>query len=250
MTSQRREGPVDVRFLNVSKRFGDHQAVDAVTLNVPAGSTTCIIGPSGSGKSTLLRCANMLEAPDSGQVFIGDSELTAPTADLNEARREIGMVFQQFNLFPHLNSIQNVTFALRRVHGVAASEAADIAKEHLDRVGVGHLAQRRPDQISGGERQRVAIARTLAIRPKVMLLDEVTSALDPELVKGVLALMRELSEEGMTMIVVTHEMRFARAVPDEVVFMDRGALVEQGDPEQMFDAPASTRLREFIQAMS
>jgi ABC-type polar amino acid transport system ATPase subunit len=204
----------------------------------------CIIGPSGSGKSTLLRCLNGLEKRTSGTVLY-DGEDTAGM-DINKLRQKVGMVFQQFNLFPHKTALQNITLALRKVKKMSKQEAETVARARLKDVGLGDRTNHRPGQLSGGQQQRVAIARALAMNPHVMLFDEVTSALDPELVKGVLDLMADLAKRGMTMVVVTHEMGFARRVADEVVFMDAGVVVESGTPKQVFEKPNSPRLKQFL----
>jgi polar amino acid transport system ATP-binding protein len=215
-----------------------------VDLDVLGGTAACIIGPSGSGKSTLLRCVNRLLEPDRGEVLIGGRSVMSEDPD--ELRQRVGMVFQHFNLFPHKSVLANITLGLRKLRGVSAEEADESALVQLDRVGLRHKAQVRPGTLSGGQQQRVAIARALAMAPEVMLFDEVTSALDPELVKGVLATMADLASEGMTMLVVTHEMGFARGVADTVHFMDGGRVVESGPPEQLFEAASSPRLQGFL----
>ncbi|WP_442792029.1 amino acid ABC transporter ATP-binding protein [Micromonospora sp. NBC_01796] len=224
--------------------FGRHQVLRGVDLDVGRGQTACVIGPSGSGKSTLLRTVNRLLEPDRGDVLLDGESVLRRDPDL--LRQQIGMVFQQFNLFPHLTVLRNVTLALRQLRRLPADEAVEVALHHLDVVGLRHKADARPAQLSGGQQQRVAIARALAMSPQVMLFDEATSALDPELVKGVLALMADLASQGMTMVVVTHEMGFARQVADLVVFMDRGRVVEAGPPAEVFDAPRSQRLQQFL----
>jgi polar amino acid transport system ATP-binding protein len=215
-----------------------------VDLDIPSGQSACVVGPSGSGKSTLLRTINRLIEPDSGAVLL-DGENTL-TWNPDQLRRQIGMVFQQFNLFPHKTVLQNITLALRKLKGLSADEADEVALRHLDVVGLREKAGQRPGRLSGGQQQRVAIARALAMSPRAMLFDEVTSALDPELVKGILALLADLAGQGMTMVVVTHEMGFARRVADQVAFMDGGVVVEAGPPDQLFDSPASPRLRQFL----
>ncbi len=235
-----------VRYEGVSKRFGPNLVLDGVTLDLPGGQTTCVIGPSGSGKSTLLRCTNRLEEPDAGRIFMDDQEITAGGVDVDLLRARIGMVFQQFNLFPHLSVLDNVTLALTKVRKLSRQEAEQVAVEELRSVGLAGFESRRPNRLSGGQQQRVAIARALAMRPDVMLFDEATSALDPELIKGVLGIMRDLAAGGMTMIVVTHELRFAREVAALVAFLDEGRLVEHGPPAALFDDPRSDRLREFL----
>jgi polar amino acid transport system ATP-binding protein len=235
-----------VRYEHVSKSYGNTPVLHDVELVAPGGATTCIIGPSGSGKSTLLRCANLLETPSSGRILIGDEAITDPGADVDRIRTRVGMVFQNFHLFPHHSALNNVTLALEKVLGKPRDEAVEIARANLAAVGLAALEDRRPDQLSGGQQQRVAIARALAMNPEVMLFDEATSALDPELVKGVLAVMRDLAGRGMTMIVVTHEMRFAREVAQQVVFLDHGRLLEAAHPTEFFDSPRNDRLRSFL----
>ncbi|HEY3683978.1 MAG TPA: amino acid ABC transporter ATP-binding protein [Streptosporangiaceae bacterium] len=233
---------VEVRDLRMA--FGTLEVLRGASLRVEQGRAVCVIGPSGSGKSTLLRCVNRLEEPTGGDVLLaGESVLRA---DPDRLRQRIGMVFQHFNLFPHRTVLDNITLPLRKVRGLETERAREIAKARLDDVGLADKAPYRPGHLSGGQQQRVAIARALAMEPEVMLFDEATSALDPELVKGVLALMADLAAGGMTMIVVTHEMGFARQVADNVVFMDAGKVVEAGDPEQIFTAPKSTRLKRFL----
>ena len=237
-----RGGSLDIVDLHMA--FGDLEVLRGVSVSVPAGSTTCVIGPSGSGKSTLLRCVNRLQEPKSGDLLLdGESVLTT---NPDQLRRRIGLVFQQFNLFPDHTAQQNITLALRKVKGLSKSDANAIALERLAEVGLSTRADHRPANLSGGQQQRVAIARALAMEPEVMLFDEVTSALDPELVKGVLTLMEGLARRGMTMVVVTHEMNFARKAADQVVFMDEGVVVEAGPPAQLFDNPQSERLRRFL----
>ena len=234
-----------VRFEHITKSFAGTPVLRDIDLVVDGG-TTCVIGPSGSGKSTLLRCTNLLEKPDAGRVVIGSEVITDPGADVDRIRTRVGMVFQKFHLFPHHSVLDNVTLALRQVRRLGHDEAVEIARNRLASVGLAAYEDRRPAQLSGGQQQRVAIARALAMDPDVMLFDEPTSALDPELVKGVLAVMRDLSGAGMTMIVVTHEMRFAREVADQVAFLDHGRLLETAPPEEFFDAPRSERLRAFL----
>jgi polar amino acid transport system ATP-binding protein len=217
-----------------------------VDLDVAPGEVVCVIGPSGSGKSTLLRCLNLLERPTSGRVFLGDDELTAPGVSVDALRRRLGMVFQSFNLFPHRTVLDNVALGPMTVLGRDRAAARADAVELLGRVGLADKAAEHPARLSGGQQQRVAIARALAMEPEAMLFDEVTSALDPELVKDVLAVMRQLAEAGMTMVVVTHEMGFAREVADRVVFMDGGVIVEEGVPAQVLGAPKAERTRRFL----
>jgi len=235
-----------VQIQQLHKRFGDNHVLRGIDLDVAKGEVVCIIGPSGSGKSTLLRCVNMLEEPTDGKVFVGGVELTHRDCDINRARRATGMVFQQFNLFAHMSVLDNITIAPRKVLKRDQNTARDKAMALLNRVGLAEKANAYPAQLSGGQQQRVAIARALAMDPQVMLFDEATSALDPELVGDVLNVMRELAEEGMTMLVVTHEMGFARGVADRVVFMDGGYIVEQGNPEQVLGAPREERTQRFL----
>jgi polar amino acid transport system ATP-binding protein len=235
-----------VRLVNLKKTFGQHEVLRDINLEVGKGEVVCVLGPSGSGKSTMLRCINMLEIPTSGEIWFEDTQVNAKDTDINEMREHIGMVFQQFNLFPHLTAQGNVELALRRVQKKQKEEAAKIASEMLDRVGLADRAQYYPSQLSGGQQQRVAMARALAMDPHVMLFDEVTSALDPELVRDVLNVMRDLAKAGMTMIVVTHEMGFAREAADRVIFMDEGYIVEEGTPEQIFDNPQHERTKDFL----
>lgn len=237
---------VVVQLIELRKSFGANEVLRGINLEVTRGEVVCIIGPSGSGKSTLLRCVNMLETPTSGTVAVGGIELTDPDCDLDAARTSLGMVFQQFNLFPHMTAMENVTVALRKVLKRSRSEAELIAGEQLARVGLSEKALSYPAQLSGGQQQRVAIARALAMGPSVMLFDEATSALDPELVGDVLAVMRSLAEEGMTMLVVTHEMGFARNVADRVIFMDEGVIMEQGKPADVLGNPSVDRTKKFL----
>lgn len=233
---------VELRDVHVS--FGTLEVLRGVSLSVEQGRTACIIGPSGSGKSTLLRVANRLQEPDSGQVLLAGADVTR--TDPDELRQRVGMVFQHFNLFPHRTVLDNIVLPLRNVRRVTKDEAAKVARARLAEVGLADKAPYRPAALSGGQQQRVAIARALAMDPEVMLFDEATSALDPELVKGVLDLMAGLADRGLTLLVVTHEMGFARKVADKVVFMDRGVIVEEGSPEAIFDDPQSPRLKQFL----
>jgi polar amino acid transport system ATP-binding protein len=235
-----------VRLEAVRKSFGDNLVLEGIDLEVSAGEVLVIIGPSGSGKSTLLRCVNLLEPVDSGRVFFEGQEITRKGTDVSAIRTRIGMVFQQFNLFPHLKVMDNLTLATRRIRRVPRDEAEERAHELLKRVGLDEKAGQYPHQLSGGQQQRVAIARALMMEPHVMLFDEVTSALDPELVGEVLIVMRDLARSGMTMLVVTHEMQFAREVGDRVVFMDQGRIVEQGAPLDVLDRPREERTRRFL----
>lgn len=235
-----------VRIENLHKSYGDLEVLKGVDLRVNRGEVVVILGPSGSGKSTLLRCVNLLEVPTSGKVFFEDTEITSPDTDINEIRKHVGMVFQSFNLFPHLTAKRNVMLAQEKVLKRSKEEAERVAMEQLANVGLAERADHYPSQLSGGQQQRVAIARALAMDPHVMLFDEATSALDPELVRGVLDVMKSLAREGMTMIVVTHEMGFARDVADRVVFMDGGVIVEEGIPSEVFDNPQHERTKNFL----
>jgi polar amino acid transport system ATP-binding protein len=228
------------------KSYGSNEVLKGIDLEVAPGEVVCLIGPSGSGKSTLLRCVNLLEQPNVGTIHVGGFESTDPDVDIDKMRRKVGMVFQQFNLFPHLSALQNCTIAQTKVLKRSQADASDVARKNLARVGLDHLADRFPDQLSGGQQQRVAIARALSMDPELMLFDEPTSALDPETVGDVLAVMRNLAKEGMTMLVVTHEMGFAREVADRVVFMDGGVVVEEGPAEQVIGAPTQPRTKEFL----
>ncbi len=242
-------GPAPLRGVAVATRdvhlaFGSNQVLRGVDLEVAAATTACVIGPSGSGKSTLLRVVNRLLEPDRGDVLLDGRSVLRDNPD--ELRQRVGMVFQHFNLFPHKSVRANVALGLTRIKGMSKDEAADRARHHLDRVGLAHKADVRPGTLSGGQQQRVAIARALAMEPEVMLFDEATSALDPELVKGVLATMAELAAEGMTMLVVTHEMGFARSVAQQVLFMDHGRVLESGEPDRVFETPETERLQRFL----
>ena len=246
-TREATDGAVPVvRLEDVHKSFGDNVVLNGVDLSVDAGQTLVIIGPSGSGKSTLLRCINLLEPLNSGRIFLEGEEITGKGVDVSGVRQRIGIVFQQFNLFPHLRAIDNLTLATRRVRKVPRAKAEARALELLARVGLEEKARQYPHQLSGGQQQRVAIARALMMEPHVMLFDEVTSALDPELVGEVLVVMRDLAQEGMTMLVVTHEMQFARDVGDHLVFMDGGKIVEEGKPREVLDHPREERTRRFL----
>ena len=231
------------------KSFGANTVLHDVELSVRSGELVFVIGPSGSGKSTLLRCCNRLEDFQAGRVVLDGADIGAPGVNLNAVRQKIGMVFQSFNLYPHMTALQNVTLALRRVQKQPAAQARERAQQALDQVGLLHKSGAYPSELSGGQQQRVAIARALALRPQVMLFDEPTSALDPELVGSVLAVMRDMRERGMTMVVVSHEMRFAREAADRIVFMDGGRILEEGPPAQLFGAPRHPRTREFLQAV-
>jgi polar amino acid transport system ATP-binding protein len=235
-----------IRAEGLVKRYGDHTVLKGLDLDVAEGEVVCVIGPSGSGKSTLLRCLNLLERPTAGRVFLGDDEMTAPGAPVDRLRSRLGMVFQSFNLFPHRTVLDNLTMAPVTVRGVSRDQARERARALLARVGLADKAAEHPARLSGGQQQRVAIARALAMDPEAMLFDEVTSALDPELIKDVLDVMRELAGAGMTMIVVTHEMGFAREVGDRLIFMDEGAIVEEGLPSEVLAAPKEERTRRFL----
>ncbi|MGA9102533.1 amino acid ABC transporter ATP-binding protein [Aeromicrobium sp.] len=242
--SERGDGLVQVQELH--KSFGDNHVLRGIDFSVDRGEVVCVIGPSGSGKSTLLRCINLLEVPEDGKVIVSGQDVTDPDCDIDAARRHIGMVFQQFNLFPQQSALGNCTLAQETVLNRKPAEAKQIARDNLERVGLGDKIDEYPAKLSGGQQQRVAIARALSMEPELMLFDEPTSALDPELVGEVLTVMRKLAEEGMTMIVVTHEMAFAREVADRVVFMDGGVIVEQGPPSDVIGDPKEDRTREFL----
>jgi polar amino acid transport system ATP-binding protein len=235
-----------IRLEAIHKWFGDHHVIRGVDLALEPGEVQVIIGPSGGGKSTLLRCVNLLEVPTSGHVWFEGKDITDIRTDLNDVRTRMGIVFQAFNLFPHMTALRNITVALGKVLKLDHKEAKDRAMEQLVRVGLADKADDYPGRLSGGQQQRVAIARALAMRPRLMLFDEVTSALDPELVGEVLGVMRQLAEEGMTMMVVTHEMGFAREVGTWLVFMDGGVIAERGKPKNIFADPKSERLRGFL----
>ena len=238
--------PAMIEVKNLHKWFGDLHAVDDVNLSVQQGKVVVIIGPSGSGKSTLLRCMNFLETPTSGEVWFMGERMTTDQKDLNRHRAEIGMVFQSFNLYAHLTVMENITLAQRVVKKTEKKEAEAVAMEQLRKVGIAEKADKLPSQISGGQQQRAAIARALAMKPKLMLFDEPTSALDPEMIKEVLDVMMLLAKEGITMVIVTHEMGFARAAADEVIFMDFGRIVEKSTPENLFNNPQSDRTKLFL----
>ncbi|MFG2099991.1 amino acid ABC transporter ATP-binding protein [Micromonospora echinaurantiaca] len=244
MTTPEARPAVEIRDLH--KSFGPIEVLKGIDFEVGHGEVVCVIGPSGSGKSTLLRCVNLLEEPTAGKIWVNGIEMTDPDVEIDAVRRGIGMVFQSFNLFPHLTVLDNLTVAQRKVLRRGRAEAERIARENLERVGLTDKATAFPAQLSGGQQQRVAIARSLSMDPKLMLFDEPTSALDPELVGDVLTVMRKLAEDGMTMMVVTHEMAFARDVADRVVFMDGGVVVEQGPPQEVLGAPRHERTRSFL----
>jgi polar amino acid transport system ATP-binding protein len=236
---------------DVHKRFGKLEVLRGVDLEVQRGEVVCVLGPSGSGKSTLLRCINLLEPPEAGRILLDGKEITGQSnkEGLDFVRRRVGMVFQQFNLFPHMNAVENVSIAQRKVLDRPNDVAKEKAESLLRRVGLGDKLHEYPNRLSGGQQQRVAISRALAMDPEVILFDEVTSALDPELVKEVLEVMQELANEGMTMLVVTHEMGFARSAADQVVFMDQGVVVEKGPPHQVLTEPEHPRTRQFLGRM-
>jgi polar amino acid transport system ATP-binding protein len=236
--------PVSLTGKDIHLSFGVNTVLRGVDIDVPAGTTAAVIGPSGSGKSTLLRTLNRLHEPDRGDILLDGRSVLKDNPD--QLRQRIGMVFQQFNLFPHRSVLDNVTLAPRRLKRLGADEATELGMAQLERVGLKHKSQVRPGTLSGGQQQRVAIARALAMSPQLMFFDEATSALDPELVKGILALIADLAADGMTMVVVTHEMGFARSTADSVVFMDHGRVVESGPPEQLFESAETDRLRQFL----
>ncbi|MFC4077421.1 amino acid ABC transporter ATP-binding protein [Salinithrix halophila] len=235
-----------IRIEGLHKQFGDTEVLKGIDLHIKEKEVVSVIGPSGSGKSTLLRCMNLLEPVTKGKVIIDGHDLTDPKTDINKVRTEMGMVFQQFNLFPHRRVIENITLAPVQVRGWDQKRAKEKAHTLLEKVGLGDKAEVWPEQLSGGQMQRVAIARALAMDPKVMLFDEPTSALDPEMIGEVLAVMKELAGEGMTMVVVTHEMGFAREVCDRVIFMDGGGIIEEGPPSELFTQPREERTRAFL----
>jgi polar amino acid transport system ATP-binding protein len=240
----RRDAAIDV--IDLHKYFGDNEVLKGIDFHVDDGEVVCVIGPSGSGKSTLLRCVNLLEEPTSGQIFVEGIEITDPDIDVDKVRSRIGMVFQQFNLFPHLSVLSNLTIAQQKVRKRGKAEAVETARRNLQRVGLAEKENAYPAHLSGGQMQRVAIARALSMDPDMMLFDEPTSALDPELVGDVLAVMKDLASEGMTMMVVTHEMGFAREVGDKLVFMDGGIIVEEGDPAEVLSNPRHERTQGFL----
>ena len=241
---ERAEHAIDVR--NLHKYFGDNEVLKGIDFHVDNGQVVCVIGPSGSGKSTLLRCVNRLEEPTSGTILVEGVDITDPETDLDKVRTRIGMVFQSFNLFPHLSVLRNLTLPQQRAKGRSKAEAVEIARKNLEKVGLLDKTHAYPAHLSGGQQQRVAIARALSMDPDMMLFDEPTSALDPELVGDVLSVMKELANEGMTMMVVTHEMGFAREVGDKLVFMDGGVIVEEGDPTVVLSNPQHSRTQAFL----
>ena len=240
------DADIVISIRDLKKSFGDLEVLKDISLDIHKGEVVVVLGPSGSGKSTLLRCLNRLEEPTAGQIIFEGQDITSPKTNINKVREHMGMVFQQFNLFPHKDALHNVMLAQMKVLGRSKADAERIAREQLDRVGLADRADHFPAELSGGQQQRVAIARALAMEPHVMLFDEATSALDPELVRGVLDVMRELAQGGMTMVVVTHEMGFARDVADRVIFMEGGVIVEEGTPSQIFEHPQNERTRVFI----
>lgn len=239
-----------IRFHHVNKHYGQFHVLKDINLEIKSGEVVVIIGPSGSGKSTLLRCINRLETITDGELTVSDVPVNDRKTNINELRRDIGMVFQHFNLYPHMSVLKNITLAPTRVSKVAAKEASETAMYYLQKVGIPDKADSYPSQLSGGQQQRVAIARGLAMKPKIMLFDEPTSALDPEMVGEVLDVMKSLAKEGMTMVVVTHEMGFAREMADRVIFMDHGQIVEEGDPAEFFTQPKEERARQFLSRLN
>ncbi|MFD4525371.1 amino acid ABC transporter ATP-binding protein [Streptomyces sp. NPDC058470] len=235
-----------LRMESVRKTFGESVVLRDVDLDVAPHTVTALIGASGSGKSTLLRCANLLEDIDDGAIWLDDEEITHPRADQDAVRRRIGVVFQAYNLFPHMTVLANITLAPRRVHGVSRAGAEAHARELLDRLGLGAKAGEYPDRLSGGQQQRAAIVRALAVRPRLLLLDEITAALDPELVGEVLSVVRDLKDDGMTMVLATHEMGFAREVADQVCFLDGGVVLERGTAQEIFENPQQERTQRFL----
>lgn len=235
---------IEIKHLN--KRFGDRNVLEDINFSVSEGEVTCLIGPSGSGKSTLLRCINLLEEPSGGEILYRGADILNDQHDVFRYRTALGMVFQQFNLFENMNVLENCTIGPIRVLQQSKEEAEERAKQYLTRVGMERFIQARPQQLSGGQKQRVAIARALAMQPDVLLFDEPTSALDPEMVGEVLSVMKDLAKDGLTMLIVTHEMDFAREVSNHVVFMDKGWIVEEGSPEEIFNRPKEQRTREFL----
>ncbi len=241
--------PPPIQLEDLHKSFGDLEVLRGIDLSVATGDVICIIGPSGSGKSTILRCVNLLEVPTSGRVIIEGIDITDPLCDVDEVREKIGMVFQQFNLFPHLTVLKNLTIAQQKVLGRSQDEAVSVAEAMLARVGLADKRDEYPIRLSGGQQQRVAIARSLCMNPDMMLFDEPTSALDPELIGEVLDVMRALADEGMTMLVVTHEMGFAKQVADRVLFIDEGVIQEDGPPREVLENPTNERTRQFLRAV-
>ncbi|HEX6328424.1 MAG TPA: amino acid ABC transporter ATP-binding protein [Jiangellaceae bacterium] len=247
MTAQ--AGPVVLALEGVAKSFGDKAVLKGIDLAVASHEVVCLIGPSGCGKSTLLRCVNLLERIDAGRIIFGGNEITAPRVDQNSVRKRMAIVFQSFNLFPHLTVLDNITLAPRKAHGIRRRDAEARAREVLDRLGLGDKVNDYPERLSGGQQQRAAIARALVVGPELLLLDEVTSALDPELVGEVLAVIRELAASGMTMVLATHEMGFARDVADRIYFMHEGRVLESGRPRDVLSDPQQPRTRQFLQRL-
>ena len=235
---------------DLHKKYHDFEVLKGISFSLEKGETKAIVGSSGTGKSTLLRCINLLNRPDSGHIWLNGTEITVPKIDVNEIRQKIGMVFQHFNLFAHLTALDNVCIGLTKVKGMKKKEATEIAMQELSRVGLADKAKSYPAELSGGQQQRVGIARALALEPELMLFDEPTSALDPELIGEVLNVMTDLAKAGMTMMVVTHEMGFARSVCDEIIFMEKGCILEQGSPDQFFNRPKHARTKEFLHKIS
>lgn len=235
-----------IKIQGLHKSFGDLQVLKGIDCEIKEKEVVCVIGPSGSGKSTFLRCINLLEDITEGSIYIDGVRVNDPNTDINEIRKEVGMVFQRFNLFPHMSVLENITIAPKKIRKMHEAEATDLAYQLLEKVGLRDKADTYPEQLSGGQMQRVAIARALAMRPKIMLFDEPTSALDPEMVKEVLDVMKQLAKEGMTMVVVTHEMGFAREMGDRVLFMDEGVIMEEGLPSEVFGQPKSERTQDFL----
>jgi len=235
-----------IKVEQITKVFGKNPVLKNISTTIHQGEVVTIIGPSGSGKSTFLRCLNLLEKPTEGKIYIKDQEITDPKVNILEVRKHIGMVFQQFNLFPHMTVLENVTYAPQKVKKLAKGEVEKNAKDLLAKVGLSDKVDSYPSQLSGGQKQRVAIARALAMEPEIMLFDEPTSALDPEMVKEVLDVIKDLAETGMTMVIVTHEMNFAKEVADRVIFIDDGVILEDAEPHQFFNAPKSERAKDFL----
>lgn len=235
-----------IKIENLQKSFGELEVLKDINMEIEPQEVVCVIGPSGSGKSTFLRCINRLEEPTGGSIYIEGTDITDPKNNINKMRQKLGMVFQQFNLFPHMTVLENVVAAPKRLKGKAKEEADRLGEALLEKVGLSDKASVYPDNLSGGQKQRAAIARALAMEPAIMLFDEPTSALDPEMVGGVLEVMKDLAKEGMTMVIVTHEMGFAREVADRVIFMDGGYIVEQGKPEDLFGNPQHERTKAFL----
>ncbi len=235
-----------IQVRNLGKSFGSLEVLKDITVDINKGDVVCVIGPSGSGKSTFLRCLNRLEEPTSGNIFFEGVDIVDPRTDINKHRQKMGMVFQQFNLFPHMTIMKNMTLAPMKLQGISQADAEKEAVKLLERVGLADRAEAYPSQLSGGQKQRIAIVRALMMKPDVMLFDEPTSALDPEMVGEVLNVMRELAQDKMTMVVVTHEMGFAREVANRVMFMDEGKFVEEGSPEELFGSPKNERLKSFL----